>query len=85
MLCHLEGHKGPPGSIFERGRGFTFRSNKNQQKIDIKLHVEDPDSSSHFGCPSFPQLFNIYVYVYVYIYIYDDFQHMISMVLVVKS
>lgn len=78
----LKGVKRPTRVDFRfRGQGFTFRSNKKTAKNRHLIHVEDPDSSSDFGCPSFPQLFNMYIYIYIP----DDFQHMISMVLVVKS
>lgn len=68
----LKGVKRPTRVDFRfRGQGFTFRSNKKTAKNRHLIHVEDPDSSSHFGCPSFPQLFNMYIYIlHVYIYIY---------------
>lgn len=67
----LKGVKRPTRVDFRfRGQGFTFRSNKKTAKNRHLIHVEDPDSSSHFGCPSFPQLFNMYIYITcIYIYI----------------
>lgn len=61
----LKGVKRPTRVDFRfRGQGFTFRSNKKTAKNRHLIHVEDPDSSSDFGCPSFPQLFNMYIYIY---------------------